>query len=327
VTHETPGKHDYFAEIQYKDGPLVRSSTVSVNYVGIEDMRLPTGTIDALIEKAGQTSVMRVDWWDRWDNEGVEKITIFEDGKARYSPKDSFLSSKQIVRPETAGTHTYQAEIVFKKGHTIKTNEVSVEFSGEVPIFSRQVYNGKLVEKVKLQTSPYLLTVERGGFSEVEEGGSPSISEAQVSLDHITPRTRVKGIVKAEKGGVDLTKSKIIVSGGRGLGKKENFQIIKDLALSLHGDYAASRPVVDNEWTEKDRQVGSSGKTVAPKLYVACGISGAIQHLSGMKKSDVIVAINKDPEAPIFGIATYGVVGDLFEIVPALISEAKKQGI
>ena len=132
VTHETPGKHDYFAEIQYKDGPLVRSSTVSVNYVGIEDMRLPTGTIDALIEKAGQTSVMRVDWWDRWDNEGVEKITIFEDGKARYSPKDSFLSSKQIVRPETAGTHTYQAEIVFEKGHTIKTNEVSVEFSGEV---------------------------------------------------------------------------------------------------------------------------------------------------------------------------------------------------
>ncbi|HLD74870.1 MAG TPA: electron transfer flavoprotein subunit alpha/FixB family protein [Bdellovibrionota bacterium] len=203
----------------------------------------------------------------------------------------------------------------------------AVEFSGEVPIFSRQVYNGKLVEKVKLQTSPYLLTVERGGFPEVEEGGSPRISEVQVPLDNITPRTRVKGIVKAEKGGVDLTKSKIIVSGGRGLGKKENFQIIKDLALSLHGDYAASRPVVDNEWTEKDRQVGSSGKTVAPKLYVACGISGAIQHLSGMKKSDVIVAINKDPEAPIFGIATYGVVGDLFEIVPALISEAKKQGI
>ena len=201
----------------------------------------------------------------------------------------------------------------------------AVEFQGDSPIFSRQVYNGKLLEKVKLQTSPYLLTVERGGFPEVEEGGNPRISEAQVSLDNITPRTRVQGVVKAEKGGVDLTKSKIIVSGGRGLGKKENFQIIKNLAEALHGDYAASRPVVDNEWTEKDRQVGSSGKTVAPKLYVACGISGAIQHLSGMKKSSVIVAINKDPEAPIFGIATYGIVGDLFEIVPAIIEQAKRE--
>ena len=202
-----------------------------------------------------------------------------------------------------------------------------IEFNGEKPVFSRQVYNGKLLEKVTLETIPYLLTVERGGFPEIAEGGSPTINEAQMSLDHVTPRTRVKGIVKAEKSGVDLTKSKIIVSGGRGLGKKENFQIIKDLASVLHGDYAASRPVVDNEWTEKDRQVGSSGKTVAPKLYVACGISGAIQHLSGMKKSDVIVAINKDPEAPIFGVATFGVVGDVFEIVPALIAEAKKQGI
>ncbi len=202
-----------------------------------------------------------------------------------------------------------------------------IEFDGDKPVFSRQVYNGKLLEKVTLETMPYLLTVERGGFPEVAEGGSPTINEVNISLDSVTPRTRVLGVVKAEKGGVDLTKSKIIVAGGRGLGKKENFQIIKDLANTLHGDYAASRPVVDNEWTERDRQVGSSGKTVTPKLYVACGISGAIQHLSGMKKSDVIVAINKDSEAPIFGVATFGIVGDVFEIIPALIAEAKKQGI
>ena len=140
----------------------------------------------------------------------------------------------------------------------------------------------------------------------------------------IQRRYKSLGFKEAPKTSVDISKAKIIVSGGRGVGKKENFQLIKDLAQALGAEYAASRPVADNEWVERDRQVGSSGKVVSPSLYIACGISGAIQHIAGMKKSSVIVAINKDPEAPIFNIATYGIVGDLFKVLPVMIEEARK---
>ena len=213
----------------------------------------------------------------------------------------------------------------FKAG--IVTDVSHVSFEGEEPVFSRQVYNGKLVEKVKIKKAPYFVTLPRGGFTSISEGGNPQIESLDFLDTRVEKRTHFVGYETAEKAAVDLSKSNIIVAGGRGVGKKENFHIIEDLAHALGGDFAASRPVVDNEWVDRDRQVGSSGKTVSPKLYLACGISGAIQHLSGMKKSQVVVAINKDPHAPIFGIAHFGIVGDLFEVIPALIEEAKVQGI
>lgn len=200
----------------------------------------------------------------------------------------------------------------------------SIAFDGEKPVFTRSVYNGKLQAKVITDTFPILATVERGAFKKNEESKTPVLSSFEGDIVSSKPHYRFLGLREAQKGAVDITKAKIIVSGGRGLGKKENFQLIKDLALALGGEYAASRPVVDNEWTERDRQVGSSGKLVTPNLYIACGISGAIQHLAGMKKSSVIVAINKDPEAPIFNVATYGIVGDLFKVLPVMIEEAKK---
>ncbi|MBI4040445.1 MAG: electron transfer flavoprotein subunit alpha/FixB family protein [Deltaproteobacteria bacterium] len=199
-----------------------------------------------------------------------------------------------------------------------------IEFEKGEPVFTRPVYNGKMLARVRLTSSPLIITVERGAFKKLEDKGSASIESVTVKLDHLKPTYKVLGQKTAEKVSVDLTKAKIIVSGGRGLGKKENFKLIQDLANALGGEYAASRPVVDNEWTDRDRQVGSSGKVVTPELYIACGISGAIQHLAGMKKSKVIVAINKDPEAPIFNVATYGIVGDLFKVIPALIQNLKK---
>ena len=126
------------------------------------------------------------------------------------------------------------------------------------------------------------------------------------------------------KSAVDLSQAPIIVSVGRGIKEQKNIEIVQKLATAMGGELAASRPICDNDWLPMDRQVGSSGQTVAPKLYLAIGISGAIQHLVGMKGSRTIVAINKDPEAPIFEIADYGIVGDLFEIVPLLTTEIEK---
>ncbi len=199
----------------------------------------------------------------------------------------------------------------------------AIEFENNKTIFIKPVYNGKLLSHITLESSPQVISIERGAFPKWEERGNATISAFEVDLSSEKIRYKSLGFKIAEKASVDLTKAKIIVSGGRGVGKKENFKLIQDLAEILGGEYAASRPVVDNEWVERDRQVGSSGKVVSPNLYIACGISGAIQHLAGMKKSNVIVAINKDPEAPIFSVSTYGIVGDLFKVIPAVIEEIK----
>jgi electron transfer flavoprotein alpha subunit len=143
-------------------------------------------------------------------------------------------------------------------------------------------------------------------------------------LDNVEVRSKVLEIFEGVKQEVDLSKAARIVSVGRGIKKPENLELIKQLAAALEAEIAASRPVCDDGWLPLDRQIGSSGQTVSPKLYLAVGISGAIQHIVGMKNSGTIVAINKDPHAPIFDIADYGVVGDLFEVVPELINAIKE---
>lgn len=194
-------------------------------------------------------------------------------------------------------------------------------------IFTRQVFQGKMsVDVEPVGDAPHLASFQIGSFRGDEcEAGAAAISEVAVNIDADVIRHQPEERFREAKAAVDLTAAPLIVSVGRGIREQKNIELVEKLAAALGAELAASRPICDNEWLPMDRQIGSSGQTVAPKLYLAVGISGAIQHLVGMKGARTIVAINKDKEAPIFEIADYGIVGDLFEIVPALTVEAEKQ--
>jgi electron transfer flavoprotein alpha subunit len=195
-------------------------------------------------------------------------------------------------------------------------------------IFVRQVFQGKYCADVEITGEPpYFVSFQAAAFREdaVQRGSSAApITSVAVELVPGAIRAQPGERFREAKQAVDLTQAELIVAVGRGIKAPENIDLAKKLADALGAELAASRPICDNGWLPMDRQVGSSGQTVAPKLYLALGISGAIQHMVGMKGSNTVVAINKDKEAPIFEVATYGVVGDLFEIVPPLIEEIKK---
>ncbi len=197
-----------------------------------------------------------------------------------------------------------------------------IEVDGSELVFLRRFFNGKLDARLRPAGLPIVATMQPGAtaaFSAASEG-----KQTPLSITVGEGGTKFIEVKAASAKGVDLTKAEIIVSGGRSLGGLEKFQeVIKPLADALGGAMGASRPVVDAGWLPHEYQVGSSGQVVSPKLYVACGISGAIQHLVGMKSSNFIIAINKDPDAPIFEVANLGVVGDLFEVVPKLTEAVK----
>lgn len=195
--------------------------------------------------------------------------------------------------------------------------------------FVRQVFQGKYCADVELEgEAPYFVSFQAAAFREdaVQRGANPApITAVSVDLHADSIRAKPGERFREAKQAVDLTQAERIVSVGRGIKAPENVALAQKLADALGAELGASRPICDNGWLPMDRQIGSSGQTVAPRLYVALGISGAIQHMVGMKGSNTVVAINKDKEAPIFEIATYGIVGDLFEIVPPLIEEINKQ--
>jgi electron transfer flavoprotein alpha subunit len=197
---------------------------------------------------------------------------------------------------------------------------VEYEKQGDRLILTRQIFNAKMNMKTSLRgDAPYLATASPGAFpgDEVEAGGNAEVSMFPVQLTSL-PHRKIVERVEAQKGQADLSSAPVIISGGRGLKEKDNFKLIFELAEAMGGSVGASRPVVDAEWLPREYQIGSSGQTVSPRLYVAVGISGAIQHLVGMQTARCIVAINKDPEAPIFKVAHYGIADDLFKVVPAL---------
>jgi len=193
-------------------------------------------------------------------------------------------------------------------------------------VASRPVYAGKALQRVGFTGSPALVSLRPKIFASASapNGGPPVMTPLPVEVDMAAARSRVREVKATSAGKVDLTEAEIIVSGGRGLRGPEHFDIIESLAASLGATVGASRAVVDAGWRSHGDQVGQTGKTVSPKLYVAVAISGAIQHLAGMSSSRCIVAINKDPDAPIFKVADFGLVGDAFEVVPALTEAIQK---
>lgn len=203
---------------------------------------------------------------------------------------------------------------------------ISIEGSGDEAVFTRPLYAGKAFEKKQFLSFPWIVTLRPNNFpaSEISSTGQRA-NIIQVEFEPPSSlRTQVKDVVRKTTGKVDLTEAKIIVSGGRGVKSTAGFRPLEELAELLGGAVGASRGACDSGYCDYALQIGQTGKVVTPEIYFACGISGAIQHLAGMSQSRVIVAINKDPEAPIFKIADYGIVGDLFEVVPLLTEEFRK---
>jgi electron transfer flavoprotein alpha subunit len=235
-----------------------------------------------------------------------------------------------VVFPHSYQSVDYVPRLAQAVGAGLLPEVTGFSGGGEGLLWKRPILGGKMQAQVKVQgEGTVLVSVQSGAFQADGQamGSSPAtIQPLAVDLSGVKPDREVLGVEQVGGEKIDLTKADIIVAVGRGVGGADKMGVIEDLAKALGAEIGASRPVIDNGWLPRDRQIGSSGQTVAPKLYLAAGISGAIQHLVGMKGATTIVAINKDPGAPIFTVADYGIVGDLHEVVPALtaaIREAK----
>lgn len=243
-----------------------------------------------------------------------------------YNPdlhKQLILDAVKLENPDyIVFMHTsYGWDLAPRVAAALKCAQVSEVIDIAAGAFEVGCCNAKMRRTVKPATAKAVITIQAGAFEAEQPGGSPQVKQLSAAASN---RLEFVGYEPAEKKDVDLTKAEVIVSAGRGVGKKDNIRLIQALANALGGELGASRPVVDAGWVEHSHQVGTTGQSVSPKLYVACGISGAIQHLAGMKKADFIVAINKDKDAPIGEIADVLIVADVLQFVPALTARLQK---
>jgi electron transfer flavoprotein alpha subunit len=231
-----------------------------------------------------------------------------------------------IFAPHTAIGRDIAAKIAAKIGAGLVSDCTGIENSADGLLFTRPIYAGKAFETRRFEEGPIMATIRPNNIPVLEPRDHPASGDQVVEIDTDIwdIRTVVQSVVRRAVSGVDLTEARVVVSGGRGVKSAEGFEPLKELAELLGGAVGASRGACDAEYCDYALQIGQTGKVVTPDLYIACGISGAIQHLAGMSNSKVIVAINKDPDAPIFQIADYGIVGDLFEVVPLLTQEFRR---
>lgn len=266
---------------------------------------------------------------------GANKVHVVQDGALKNYTGEAYargmVAAAKAVAPEIIlGAHTPMGKDLFpivaaQLDAALATDCTSLAFSGAQLQLRRPLYSGKAMAEVEFVGSgTKMATVRPNSIGMPKPDASKTADATQVSADFSGLKTKVLEVVKGNSARPDVTEASIVVSGGRSLKNAENFKILEDLADVLGGAVGASRAAVDAGYRPHRDQVGQTGKVVSPSLYIACGISGAIQHLAGMRTSKVIVAINTDPQAPIFQIADYSLVGDLFQVVPALTSECKK---
>jgi len=282
------------------------------------------GNIEAVAQEIAKVKVAKV---YAIESPQLERYTA----DAYVAALKQFIASKQpklVLMPHTYQVRDFAPKLAATLGRTLISDAIAYRKDGAKLVFTRQMFQGKFAADVSFSCDPpHFATFQAGSYrgDKVEMGASAAPTErVAAQVEASTIRVKPLDIFKEAKQAVDLTQAEIIVSVGRGIKEQKNIELAKSLADALGGEIAASRPICDSGWLPMDRQIGSSGQTVAPKLYLALGISGAIQHIVGMKGSRSIIAINKDAEAPIFEIADFGVVGNLFDIVPALTDEIKK---
>jgi len=264
-----------------------------------------------------------------------EVLSVEHEALAAYTPDVQVAVVSQLIAQTSPRlvvmAHTYQARdyaprLAARLRVPLVADVIGLKGSGATATFLRPMFQGKLVAEVAPQgPGPAVVSCQIGAFrADAVVKGSPAVVRAVTARIDAAPAQTVEAPFQEARQAVDLGQAERIVAVGRGIKSQDQIAVAERLAAAMGAEMAASRPICDNGWLPMDRQVGSSGQTVSPKLYVALGISGAIQHLVGMKGSRTIVAINKDADAPIFEVADYGVVGDLFEIVPALTAELEK---
>ncbi|HXZ27065.1 MAG TPA: electron transfer flavoprotein subunit alpha/FixB family protein [Terriglobales bacterium] len=268
----------------------------------------------------------------------VAKVYAIESPKLEKYTPDGFVAAlkpfvesrkpRLVLMPHTYQVRDFAPKLATALGRTLVPDVIGYKKEGERLLFTRQMFQGKLAADVSFAGEPpHFATFQAGAFrgDKVEAGAAAApVETVKAEVADAAIRNQPEEIFKEAKQAVDLTQAEIIVSVGRGIKEEKNIALAKQLAEALGGELAASRPICDSGWLPMDRQIGSSGQTVAPKLYLALGISGAIQHIVGMKGSRTIVAVNKDAEAPIFEVADFGIVANLFDVVPPLIEEIKK---
>ena len=274
-----------------------------------------------LVAQAGQAGADRV-------------LTVESPEVATYRPgpfTDAALAAIAAASPalvlfaNSADGRDVAAGCAARLGVGVMTDVTGIEAAGGGFTATHPCFGGSVLVQEEATASPAIATVRPGAFAREDSPGAPEVLPLAVTFDASGLLTTVADVVCENAGIVNLEEAAVIVAGGRGVGSAEGFAIIQALADELGGAVAASRAVVDAGWKHHQYQVGQTGKTVSPRLYIACGISGSIQHRAGMQTSDFIVAVNKDAEAPIFSVADFGVVGDLFDVVPALTEEIRRR--
>jgi electron transfer flavoprotein alpha subunit len=273
------------------------------------------GTVDAYADALnldGVDVVHTVDEGEEFNHDVYEQVT-----DQLYAE----LDPQYVLLPNSVNGLDYAPAVANGLDLPLVSDAVDLAVDGGVLTATREMYGGKVETTVDVDADAAVVTVRDAEWPPTEEAGDASVEAFDASIDEAAVRSTVTGFEEVGAGDVDITEADVLVSIGRGIEEEENLDLIFDLAEALDATVSSSRPIVDNGWLPKNRQVGQSGKVVTPEFYIAIGISGAVQHVAGMKGAENIVAINTDPNAPIFDIADYGIHGDLFDVVPALIEE------